>query len=138
MSPKEKLGGNYKLGQVMIDFSNFVCNSGLIDVNASNSIFTWNNMTRDFLNIVERLDRFFVLTNWMDNVRMVGARIVPVSVSDHFSVELKIHEDKGNIKTCFKFENMWWWDKLVNLLEVWWMECRVGGSCSFKFMKKLQ
>ncbi|GLJ17214.1 hypothetical protein SUGI_0298220 [Cryptomeria japonica] len=86
----EKIGGNIKVSQSVIDFRNIVDGLGLMDYQTSNKIFTWNNQQRDFLNIAEHLDMFLISPEWMDNLTFVGVKLLPISVLDNFSIKLDI------------------------------------------------
>ncbi|XP_057861890.1 uncharacterized protein LOC131070400 [Cryptomeria japonica] len=135
----KKLGGNNCTTQGMVDFRNFIQNSGLMDIYIENGIYTWTNRRRDFLNISERLDRFPISPVWIQDDFSVRAKFLPCSISNHFPIELHIDGHFHNIKTCFKFESMWWKDhNLISQLELWWREAKFGGSISFQIHKKLQ
>ena len=56
---KEKFGGSQILTRNIIDFREWVKVIKFIEIPTSNGVFTWNNKRKDFIYIVEKLDRFF-------------------------------------------------------------------------------
>lgn len=55
----DKVGGLKKYTQVMEDFRLFIDDMRVMDIVPKNGKFTWTNKRHNFLNISERLDRFF-------------------------------------------------------------------------------
>lgn len=61
LRPSDKMGGVGWNRQSQRDFSSFVMSSGLIEIPFRMGEFTWTNRRSGFLNISERLDRFFIV-----------------------------------------------------------------------------
>lgn len=59
----DKKGGRSMFRTVQAHFQNFVTRNGLLEVKHSNGAFTWTNHRQGFLNIAEKLDRFFLAGN---------------------------------------------------------------------------
>ncbi|XP_057871172.2 uncharacterized protein LOC131077646 [Cryptomeria japonica] len=89
---EEKQGGLRMPNKVMEDFRDFVNQNHLMDVTPKNGTFTWTNRRANFAHISERLDRHFIGEAWLESSFQVEAFILPISVSDHFPVELKLSE----------------------------------------------
>lgn len=107
MDLKEKLGGSRKITQVQKDFLNFIESNNQLDVKTSNGIYTWNNRRKGFTNIAERLDRYLVSEDWLQENLIAKSTIHPVAISDHFPITLTINEDSKPAKRQFRFEKMW-------------------------------
>ncbi|GLJ16237.1 hypothetical protein SUGI_0272590 [Cryptomeria japonica] len=129
-----------KPSKVAEDFRDFVTNCKVVDIIPKNGSFTWNNRRRDFVNIAERLDRFFVGEWWVLHHHSIYSAIEPQSGSDHYPISLNIGQDTEQHKNYFQFLSMWWLDPaLLSHIKSWWIESNVfSSSPSFKFTKRLQ
>ncbi|XP_059066169.1 uncharacterized protein LOC131857524 [Cryptomeria japonica] len=137
---EDKWGGLKLPTKVVEDFKDFVTICKVADIIPKNGTFTWNNRRRDFVNIAERLDRFFIGEWWMLNHHSIDSIIEPQCGSDHYLISLNIGQDLERHKSYFKFLSMWWLDPtLLSHIKNWWCESNVfSGSPSFKFTKRLQ
>ena len=63
LNPEEKRDGKRWSSESQRDFSNFVDDSGLVEIHFKKGEFTWTNRREGFLNIVEKVDKFFVARN---------------------------------------------------------------------------
>lgn len=86
----ENMGGTRWIGQSQKEFYNFVKTNNLIDIKATKKIYTWNNRRKDFTNIEERLDRFLISEDRLQEEILPKAFIRPATIFDHFPVELFI------------------------------------------------
>ncbi|XP_059067610.1 uncharacterized protein LOC131858395 [Cryptomeria japonica] len=129
----EKMGGLRMSNKVMEDFREFVQINKLIDVVPKNGLFTWTNRRAGFAHISERLDRHCIGEFWSNSAMQIEVFIHPISLSDHFPVELKLSEAKPRGKSCFRFQSMWWRDpEFGTHLEGWWKESDIySGTLSF-------
>ncbi|XP_059067417.1 uncharacterized protein LOC131858252 [Cryptomeria japonica] len=136
----EKKGGLRMSNKVMEDFRNFVAQNHLIDVVPKNGLFTWTNRRANFQHISERLDRHLIGELWMESSFQVEASILPISLSDHFPVELKLSEAPSQGSNNFKFLSMWRRDgEFISHLEQWWKESNIfRGTPSYSFVKRLK
>lgn len=74
----------------MDDFNAFFHNNVLIDILPQNGLFTWTNRRNFFLQIAERLDRFFTSSNWVLGQYSLLSEILPWEILDHFPTSLNI------------------------------------------------
>lgn len=72
----------------MEDFRDFVTLNHLFDVIPKNGRYTWYNRRENFARISERLDRFLVGPFWLDSTINLDSCILPLSLSNHFPVQL--------------------------------------------------
>ncbi|GLJ40786.1 hypothetical protein SUGI_0843510 [Cryptomeria japonica] len=136
----EKKGGLRMSNKVVEDFREFVVQNHLLDVVSKNGLFTWTNQRANFAHILERLDRHLIGESWMESSFQVEASILPIFLSDHFPVELKLSEASSKGSNSFKFLNMWWRDgEFISHLEQWWKEINIfRGTPSYSFVKRLK
>ncbi|GLJ07914.1 hypothetical protein SUGI_0077010 [Cryptomeria japonica] len=136
----EKNGGLRMSNKIMEDFREFVMQNHLMNVVPKNGSFTWKNKRAKFTHISERLDRHLIGEAWLKSSFQVEALILPISLSDHRPVELKLSETFNKERSSFKFLSMWWRDpKFLTLLKEWWEDSNIfGGSLSFCFVNRLK
>ncbi|XP_059078031.1 uncharacterized protein LOC131876609 [Cryptomeria japonica] len=84
----EKYGGLRMNAHVMEDFRDFVTDNNLFDVIPKSGNFTWTNRRANFSRILERLDRIFSGTYWIRGQFDLETTILPLTLSDHFLVQL--------------------------------------------------
>lgn len=103
----------------MDDFRKFVNDNKLIDVVTSNGLFTWSNQRANFTKISERLERFLINLGWFDSDFRVDSLIIPMSLLDHYPIQLCVSSSLMQAKSYFRFQNMWWRDDtfLQNLVD---------------------
>ncbi|XP_059064893.1 uncharacterized protein LOC131856944 [Cryptomeria japonica] len=63
----EKKGGLRMSNKVMEDFRDFVAQNHLMDVVPNNGLFTWTNRRANFAHILERLDKHFIGSYWVES-----------------------------------------------------------------------
>lgn len=88
----------------MADFSEFINDVGLVDLQLLGDSFTWKNGVEHI--IAARLDRFLVFEEWDVGFRNIKQSILHRVTSDHSPLLLQ----SGNwepAKSYFKFENWW-------------------------------
>ncbi|GLJ04917.1 hypothetical protein SUGI_0006430 [Cryptomeria japonica] len=96
----EKKGGLRMSNKVMDDFRDFIQANRLFDIVP---VFTWTNRRANFAHISERLDRHLVGELWANSTFQLEAFIHPISLSDHFPVELKLSEALTKAKAVLDF-----------------------------------
>ncbi|XP_057814415.1 uncharacterized protein LOC131028190 [Cryptomeria japonica] len=116
------------------DFSSFVISSGLFEIPFKMGDFTWTNRRSGFLNITEKLDRFFIAGYWTKSHWTSEAEILPITGSDHYHICLRIQDDHAPERCPFKFEAMWLRDSSIrNLIDQWWKHKTINpGNKAFK------
>ncbi|XP_059070351.1 uncharacterized protein LOC131860023 [Cryptomeria japonica] len=134
------MGGAGWTRQSQRDFSSFVISSRLIEIPFKTGELTWTNRRSGFLNIAERLDRFFIAGDWTESHWANEAEILLITGSDHYPICLRIQDDNAPERCPFKFEAMWLWDiSIRNLVEQWWKHKPDNpGNKAFILLKKLQ
>ncbi|XP_059070740.1 uncharacterized protein LOC131860359 [Cryptomeria japonica] len=137
---EEKRGGLRMANKVMEYFREFVMTNHLFDVIPKNGRYTWTNRRENFARILERLDRFLVGPFWLDSAINLDSCILPITLSDHFPVQLSIQEANKIFRGSFRFQGMWWKDKdFLPNVETWWKESDIlSGTPSFFIVKRLE
>ena len=101
--PSERLGCT-KLSSHMMDFSDFIEESHLMDLPLGGGQYTWSSGSDH--PSMSRLDRFLVSTDWEDFYPDVSQKLMPQPLSDHYPILLEVGSMlRGKIP--FRFENMW-------------------------------
>ncbi|XP_059068451.1 uncharacterized protein LOC131858970 [Cryptomeria japonica] len=138
--PSDKKGGMGWNRQSQRDFSSFVTSSSLIEIPFKMGEFTWTNRRSIFLNIAEKLDRFFITGDWLESHWTSDAEILPFTGSDHYPICLRVQDDSAPERCPFKFEAMWLQDgNIKNLIGQWWQhKLENPGNKAFTFFKKIQ
>ncbi|XP_059070965.1 uncharacterized protein LOC131862171 [Cryptomeria japonica] len=136
----EKCGGLRMNTRVMEDFRDFVENNNLFDVVPKTGNFTWTNRRANVCRIFERLDKIFVGSFWIRASFDLESKIQPITLSDHYPVQLTCTIPLMKVKGNFKFLSMWWRDSnFEENMEKWWKECKdIKGTPSFCFVQKLK
>ncbi|GLJ44609.1 hypothetical protein SUGI_0937580 [Cryptomeria japonica] len=137
---KEKFGGLRMNARVMEDFRDFVIDNNLFDVIPNSGNFTWTNRRVNFSRILERLDIIFTGSFWIRGKFDLESIILPITLSNHFPVQLNCTIPLSKVKGNFKFLSMWWRDTNFELnIEKWWEECTdIKGTPSYCFVKKMK
>ena len=139
LSLDEKVGGNRHLSLASIEFKNWIDKLRMLEIPASNGIFTWNNRRKDNDYIAEKLDRFFIIGNLASYNKDFQSYILPLAGSDHFPVCLEISEPSKPPRNPFKCEKMWFHDpSFMELVKSWWTQANFVGSKMFVFVSKLK
>ncbi|XP_059067404.1 uncharacterized protein LOC131858241 [Cryptomeria japonica] len=124
LNNEEKSGGLRMNTRVMEDFRDFVTENNLFDVIPKSGNFTWTNRRANFSRISERLDRIFTGTYWIKGQFELELSIMPITLSDHFPVQMNCSTSMAKVKRNFKFLSMWWRDiNFEKTIEKWWVEC---------------
>ncbi|XP_057873762.2 uncharacterized protein LOC131079747 [Cryptomeria japonica] len=136
----EKFGGLRMNAQVMEDFRDFAADNNLFDVVPKSGKFTWTNRRANFCRISERLDRIFAGSFWLSDKFDLESIIHPITLSDHYSIQLNCTIPLIKVKGNFKFLSMWWRDpNFEENIEKWWKECSdIKGTPSHCFVQKLK
>ncbi|XP_059065753.1 uncharacterized protein LOC131857344 [Cryptomeria japonica] len=134
----DKRGGSNKLSVVAIEFADWINRNSLMEIQTTDNTFTWNNRRKGFNNIAEKLDRFFIFGGLSNFNNTMEAEILPISGSDHYPIQLEILVEQGPKNCPFKFEQMWYKDENILLLEKCWKEEVVSGSKMFIVANKLK
>ncbi|XP_035544586.1 uncharacterized protein LOC118347981 [Juglans regia] len=125
--------GEGRQNQAMVDFSDFIFESGLMDIPLMGGEYTWSNHFS-----WSRLDRFLISPSWELQYPVVSQKRLPRICSDHFLVML----DGGGIiggRRPFKFENMWLKKEgFVDLVRQWWSSYLFEGNPSNVLARKLK
>ena len=79
----EKKGGIRQLGRDSIAFQNFIMNMGLVDTEALNGTFTWNNNMGGASQVASKLDRFLITEDLFLSGLAMSASILPFGGLDH-------------------------------------------------------
>ncbi|XP_059068386.1 uncharacterized protein LOC131858918 [Cryptomeria japonica] len=101
LSHSDKRGGVRRMCRIQTDFQTCVDSNALFEVDAKGGNFTWNNRHLGFSNIVEKLDRFFLVGEWNLAPLVCEAEVLAISGSDHFpnrTVFENIFEEKRKIE----------------------------------------
>ncbi|PPD96676.1 hypothetical protein GOBAR_DD06312 [Gossypium barbadense] len=105
-------GGRRKSRASMDGFRDILEELSLVDVKTGNGWFTWSNNREGAYHVKERLDRFLVSEDLIENLPFISTNVVRQSKSDHEEILLNTHRnkpiDKGSdYRTCFKYDVCW-------------------------------
>lgn len=89
---------------------------GLIEIPFRSRDYTCNNTRSGFLNIAERLDRFFIVGDWSESHWTCVAEILPITGSGHYPICSRIQDETTPDMCLFKFEAMWLRDSNIRSL----------------------
>ena len=128
--PSERLGCT-RLSSHMMDFSDFVEESNLVDLPLGGGPYTWSSGSDH--PSMSRLNRFLVSSDWENFYLDVCQKLMPRPLLDHYPILLEVGSMlRGKIP--FRFENMWLkTEGFVNKVQSWWSFYSFSGSPSFVF-----
>ena len=131
-SPLERSSGG-RLSSAMLEFSDFINSSDLIDPPLEGGRFTWSS--HEEVPVLSHIDRFLFSVDWKDHFQGVHQVILPKLTSDHFPILL--HTRLTFVaKRPFKFENFWLEvDGFVDFVQSVWLDFNVNGCSSFVLAK---
>ena len=96
--------GRTSFNQSVVDFSDFIDGSNLIDLPLEGGLFTWSSGAEN--PFMSRIDRFLASPDWKEHYPDVRQRLLPRPILDHSPILVDARGmSKG--KSAFKFENMW-------------------------------
>ncbi|XP_060216839.1 uncharacterized protein LOC132644270 [Lycium barbarum] len=133
--PSEKKNCD-RISKAMTDFSDFIEDMELIDLELSGGNFTWKKGDR--FTIAARIDRFLFCEEWDANFRNIKQSIIHRVTSDHSPIMLQC----GGWETTnsyFKFEN-WWLDTegFNERVKGWWDSFNHSGKPDYILVTKLK
>ncbi|XP_074301062.1 uncharacterized protein LOC141632411 [Silene latifolia] len=105
LSAVERVGGNTPSGE-MGPFRQCVADCGVIDIDATGSLFTWNNKQKPEDRIYSTIDRFLINKDWCDHMPDLYAHFLPEGLMDHTPCIVSSSKNSQR-KRCFKYFNMW-------------------------------
>uniref|UniRef100_A0A2N9I4J4 Reverse transcriptase domain-containing protein n=1 Tax=Fagus sylvatica TaxID=28930 RepID=A0A2N9I4J4_FAGSY len=133
--PSERLGCN-RLSSHMMDFSDFIDSSNLVDLPLGGGPYTWSSGSVN--PSMSRIDRFLISSDWEDRYPEVSQKLMPRPLSDHFPILLEVG-GYARGKSPFRFENMWLQDAgFVDRIEAWWSSYSFCGPPSLVLARKLK
>lgn len=100
-------GGINIYTRVQQDFYDFVDIKKLRDVDLMKGKFTQTNKRKGFTTITDKLDRFLLFGNWLEEGDQCVASILPFNGSDHFLIQIVFTLENYNGGSPFKFEKKW-------------------------------
>ncbi|XP_016448119.1 uncharacterized protein LOC107773183 [Nicotiana tabacum] len=104
---QDRMYGNPVTLNEITDFSNCIHNLLLNELPWKRDYYTWSNNQQGAERIVSRIDRIFGNDNWMMNWGHVHTEYDIPLISDHSPMFVNIKTVKLNIKTPFRFFNVW-------------------------------
>jgi hypothetical protein len=133
--PNERLGCT-RVSSHMIDFSDFIEESNLVDLPLGGGPYTWSSGS-DHPSL-SRLDRFLVSFDWEDFYLDVCQKLMPRPLSDHYPILLEVGSMlRGKIP--FRFENIWLkTEGFVDRVQCWWSSYSFSSSPSLFLVCKLK
>ncbi|KAF3645754.1 putative COP9 signalosome complex subunit 4-like [Capsicum annuum] len=101
--PSEKKNCS-RINKGMIDFSDFIEDMELVDIELSGGKYSWKKGDRHIT--TSRLDKILFFEEWASNFRNISQNLLPRVTSDHSPIMLQCG-DWETTKSYFKFENWW-------------------------------
>ncbi|WMV37016.1 hypothetical protein MTR67_030401 [Solanum verrucosum] len=119
----------------MREFSDFIEDMGLIDLQMENATFTWYK--GDNHEVASRIDRILFSKEWEESFN--DLKVIPLQriISDHVPLALQGGTWNKN-KRYFKFEN-WWLDTegFTDRVKDWWNKLNFGGRPDYVLACKM-
>jgi hypothetical protein len=134
-SPSERRGCT-RVSSSMMEFSDFIEDSHLVDLPLHRGRFTWCNGAAN--PSMSRIDRILVTMDWEEHYPDVLHKLMPRPISDHSPILLEAG-GMARGKSSFKFENMWL--KALGFLDKvrgWWTSYSFAGTPSYVLAQKLK
>ncbi|XP_074318883.1 uncharacterized protein LOC141655715 [Silene latifolia] len=114
-----------------------VYDCGVIDIDATGSLFTWNNKQKPEERIYSRIDRFLVNKDWCDHFPDLYAHFLPEGLMDHTPCIISSSKNLQR-KRCFKYFNMWGEaNEFLHTIRSNWDKGLMGTSM-FRLVKNLK
>jgi len=133
--PTEKKDG-IRINRSMTEFSDFIENMELIDIDLNGGKYTWKKGDRH--TTAARLDRFLLSEEWDTNFSCIKQSVLSRVVSDHSPLLLQCGE-WGQSNSYFKFENWWLHTEGFNAkVRDWWESFNYTGRPDYVLMAKLK
>ena len=85
--PSERLGCT-RLTSHMMDFSDFIEESHLVDLPLGGGQYTWSRASDN--PAMSQIDRFLISSDWEDSYPKVNQKLMPQPLSDHFPILLEV------------------------------------------------
>ncbi|XP_074306001.1 uncharacterized protein LOC141641229 [Silene latifolia] len=136
LSATERVGGNIANAEIE-PFRSCIEDCEVVNIQATGSLFTWNNKQRPVDRIYSRIDRFMVNKAWSDHFPELYANFLPEGMMDHTPCLIcsssQVHKPKS-----FKYYNVWGASKdFVPLIKRCW-SYTIQGTPIFRVTKKLK
>ena len=94
----------------------------LADIHTTNEHFSWQNKCSGTRHIASRLDRFLVSESTLVGEGEIGATVLPIARSDHWSIYLEWGWLGEFVKRPFRFENFFLLHpNFQGLMKEWWI-----------------
>ncbi|XP_074291012.1 uncharacterized protein LOC141617752 [Silene latifolia] len=132
----DKLGGSHVIrGQQ--DFTNWRFDNSLLDVPFFGPLYTWLNNRSDDQLIMERLDRAYANTEWLDLFPAASLMHLPILVSDHAPIILKFFPSSKTSRRPYRLDN-WCFNspEIAHIVDCAW-RLPVTGSPMYILSRRL-
>lgn len=123
-APEERLGAS-SFSRQMLQFSEWIEESELVDLPLCEALYTWSN--NQDKRVYSRLDQFLFTEDWLDMSEVVIQEVLPKMTSEHNPIILR--QDSNLSLPCpFRFELMWLEiPGFIDRIKSWWVEIQVEG-----------
>ena len=135
----EKIGGTNGNSSRMQNFSNFIDNYHLLELESFDLTYIWFNKRRDSSSIFEKLNRVLINDQWFYSFKNARVENPPIIGSNHGPIVL--HLDKRDIEIKakpFRYEEYWFHIQgFIDVVKEAWSTNFVGSN-AFQLVKNIQ
>ncbi|KAL4195209.1 hypothetical protein AMTRI_Chr05g72220 [Amborella trichopoda] len=127
-----------RVSQSMLDFSDFISKTNLLDIPLQGNRFTWSSPSSQ--PSLSKLGRFLLNPEWEEEFLGSHAMALPKLVSDHSPILLSTLPLYRGPKP-FRFELSWLEERsLSTLIPTWWnsFPTQIKGRIGFRLQSKIQ
>lgn len=135
---EDRIGGIPINDEAANEFQNWILGLHLVEVQSTGPKFTWTNYQEGDKRIYRKLDWCFANQSFYSRGKDPSCTVISCSLSDHCGLLVDIQSSKEELKTPFRFFNMWCeHPNFFNIVEKIW-QLPVRGCNMYKVYHRLK